>query len=118
MKPAAGFIVTAMTLPMLGMTRQPAYALPIIVLVGLGFACVIPAWNALLAYAIPKKERGAVWGFFLTIEGTGTVLGSILSGLLWDKLGPGAPFCASGGVMAVLFILHLFISQRRKVMIT
>jgi MFS transporter, DHA1 family, multidrug resistance protein len=114
----AGFAIAAVTLPLLGMTERPVFALPIIVLVGLGFACVIPAWNALIAYAIPKEERGAVWGFFLTIEGTGTVLGSILSGFLWDKLGPGAPFFASGSVMALLFILHLFISQRRKVMIT
>ncbi len=114
----AGFIATAVTLPMLGMTERPAFALPIIVLVGLGFACVIPAWNALIAYAIPQEERGAVWGFFLTIEGTGTVLGSILSGFLWDKLGPHAPFIASGSTMALLFILHLFISQRRKLMIT
>ncbi len=113
-----GFIAAAVALPMLGMTVRPAVALPIIVLVGLAFACVIPAWNALIAYAIPKEERGAVWGFFLTVEGTGTVLGSVLSGFLWDRFGPHAPFIASGSVMALLFILHLFISQRRKVMIT
>ncbi|CAM4256058.1 MFS transporter [Paenibacillus tarimensis] len=113
----AGFLVTAISLPLLGFVRDAKLALIVIAVIGLGYACIIPAWNALIAYAIPKEERGAVWGFFLTIEGAGTVLGSILSGKMWDYLGPHAPFMISGIVLFILFVLHLFISHRRPVMV-
>jgi MFS family permease len=112
-----GFLITGISLPLLGYSRDVTQALIIVAFVGLGYACVIPAWNALIAYAIPKEERGAVWGFFLTIEGSGTVLGSVLSGKLWDLFGPHAPFLISGFVLLLLFVLHLFISQRQKVVI-
>jgi DHA1 family multidrug resistance protein-like MFS transporter len=85
-----------------------------VIAVGLGYALVIPAWNALLAKAIPKEGRGAVWGAFLTIEGAGFVAGPILSGWLWDEVSHSAPFMLSGAVLSVFFILHLFISLRKS----
>lgn len=112
-----GFILAAISLPLLGMTRSLPAVLVIVAFVGIGYACIIPAWNALIAEAIPKEERGAVWGFFLTIEGLGMVLGSIMSGRLWDSFGPHMPFVLSGAVMALLFVLHLFITKRQRLMV-
>jgi MFS family permease len=86
-------------------------------LLGIGYALIIPSWNALIASVIPKEKRGAIWGFFLTIEGSGNVLGPILSGKLWDSIGYQAPFLLSGCVLAVLFVLQLFIFVDRKVMV-
>ncbi|KQO04613.1 MFS transporter [Paenibacillus sp. Leaf72] len=113
-----GFLLAAISLPLLGMTRSLPLVLVIVAIVGLGYACIIPAWNALIAQAIPKEERGAVWGFFLTIEGSGMVLGTILSGKLWDTFGHQAPFLVSGAMLLVLFVLHLFITRKQPVMIT
>ncbi|CDN43704.1 Major facilitator superfamily MFS_1 [Paenibacillus sp. P22] len=110
-----GFLVAAVALPLLGYTRQLTLVLFVVALVGLGYACIIPAWNALIAKAIPKEERGAVWGFFLTIEGLGMVLGSIMSGRLWDSYGSHAPFLISGGSLIVLFVLHLLIIRRGRI---
>ena len=87
-----GFLVSAVALPVLGYTRSLPYVLIIVAVIGFGYALIIPAWNALIAKAIPKSERGAVWGFFLTIEGLGMVFGSIMSGKLYDLFGPHAPF--------------------------
>ncbi|MFD2382613.1 MFS transporter [Paenibacillus xanthanilyticus] len=112
-----GFILSAISLPMLGYTRSLPLVLAIVAVVGLGYAMIIPAWNALIADAIPKSERGAVWGFFLTIEGLGVVAGSILSGRLFDSFGPHAPFLVSGSVMLLLFVLHLFITRRPAVVV-
>ena len=100
-----------------GLHRDLPYVLVIVMFVGVGYACIIPAWNALIADAIPKSERGAVWGFFLTIEGLGMVFGSIMSGKLWDSLGPHAPFFVSGSVLLILFVLHLFITRHRAVVV-
>lgn len=112
-----GFIMAGISLPLLGMSRWLPAVMTIVAFVGIGYACIIPAWNAFIAEAIPKKERGAVWGFFLTIEGCGSVLGSILSGRMWDSFGPHMPFLLSGGVMIVLFVLHLFITKPQPVMV-
>ncbi|HEY0829428.1 MAG TPA: MFS transporter, partial [Bacilli bacterium] len=67
--------------------------------------------------AIPSDKRGAIWGFFLTIEGSGMIVGPIVSGMLWDHLGPHAPFITSGLTLLLLFVLHLFISIEKKVMV-
>jgi DHA1 family multidrug resistance protein-like MFS transporter len=112
-----GILIAAVSLTLLGYTRSLPLVLLVVAFVGIGYACIIPAWNALIAKAIPKSERGAVWGFFLTIEGAGMVLGSILSGKLWDKLGPHAPFIFSGSVLLLLFVLHLFITRSPKLMV-
>lgn len=88
-----------------------------VIAVGFGYALVIPAWNALVASAIPERKRGAVWGFFLTIEGAGFVFGPLVSGKLWDTLGHRYPFLLSGAVLMALFVIHLFISFRKKVVI-
>ncbi|MFD0711013.1 MFS transporter [Paenibacillus sp. GCM10027626] len=112
-----GFLVAAVALPLLGFTRSLTLVLPVVALIGIGYAMIIPAWNALIATAIPKEERGAVWGFFLTIEGSGMVLGSIISGKLYDLLGPHMPFILSGSVLLLLFVLHLFITRRSAVVV-
>ncbi|MBW7473594.1 MFS transporter [Paenibacillus oenotherae] len=112
-----GFLVSAIALPILGYTRSLPAVLLIVAFVGVGYALIIPAWNALIAKAIPKSERGAVWGFFLTIEGLGMVIGSVMSGKLWDTFGPHAPFLVSGTVLTILFVLHLFITRRPKVVV-
>ncbi|UVI32244.1 MFS transporter [Paenibacillus spongiae] len=112
-----GFLLSAVALPVLGYTRSLPYVLVIVGIIGLGYALIIPAWNALIAEAIPKSERGAVWGFFLTIEGLGMVFGSIMSGKLYDMFGPHAPFLVSGSVLLLLFVLHLFITRRPAVVV-
>jgi DHA1 family multidrug resistance protein-like MFS transporter len=83
-------------------------------ILGIGYALIIPAWSALIAAAVPSEKRGAVWGFFLTIEGSGMVVGPIVSGNLWDIIGPSAPFIMSGSVLIILLVVHIFISAREK----
>jgi MFS family permease len=89
----------------------------LVAFLGLGYAFIIPSWNALIASAIPPDKRGAVWGFFLTIEGSGMIVGPIVSGKLWDVYGPQAPFWVSGIVLVALLVLQLFISTPKKVVL-
>ncbi|MDF2668469.1 MAG: transporter, major facilitator family protein [Paenibacillus sp.] len=113
----AGLIISAVSLLVFTYVEGMALLLIMVGLLGIGYALLIPSWNALIASVIPKEKRGAVWGFFLTIEGSGTVMGPIVSGLLSDKIGYHAPFIASGLVLVVLYVLQLFISIDRKVMV-
>ena len=110
-----GFMLSAITLIAFTYFDSKAIVFVLVALIGIGYACIIPAWNALIAEAIPVKERGTVWGFFLTIEGMGMIVGPIVAGRLWDDLGYHAPFVASGIILLLLFVFHIVISVDKKV---
>ncbi|GAA3407231.1 MFS transporter [Paenibacillus hodogayensis] len=113
----AGLVISSLTLLTFTFVKSIPLILTLVTLLGIGYALLIPSWNAMIASVIPKEKRGAIWGFFLTIEGSGNVIGPILSGKLWDSLGYQAPFVTSGIVLAVLFVLQLFIFVNRKAMV-
>jgi DHA1 family multidrug resistance protein-like MFS transporter len=109
-----GFLLSSLVLLAFTFTQSLAVLYIMVILLGASYAFIIPAWNALIAAAIPPDKRGAVWGFFLTIEGMGTTIGPIVSGKMWDYLGYHAPYVASGTVLFVLFLIHLYISLKRR----
>lgn len=113
----AGLIVSSITLLLFTLVDGIVMLFVMVSTLGVGYALLIPSWNALIASVIPKDKRGAVWGFFLTIEGSGTVIGPIVSGVLSDHIGYHAPFITSGIVLIVLFVLQLFIFIDRKVVV-
>lgn len=112
-----GLLLSSFTLLTFTFVSSIYVVLALVTLLGIGYALIIPSWNALIASVIPKEKRGAIWGFFLTIEGSGNVIGPIVSGKLWDSFGHQAPFVTSGLVLAALFVLQLFIFVNRKVMV-
>jgi MFS family permease len=112
-----GLVITSATLLIFTSIHSLTLLYVLVAWLGLGYAFIIPSWNALIASAIPPDKRGAVWGFFLTIEGSGMIVGPIVSGKLWDVYGPRAPFWVSGIVLVALLVLQLFISTPKKVVI-
>jgi DHA1 family multidrug resistance protein-like MFS transporter len=109
----AGFALGAATLLAFTYTRSLYVLYGFVSSLGIAFAFIIPAWNALIAAAIPKEKRGAVWGVFLTIEGLGTIAGPVVSGKLWDVYGPHAPFMASGAALALLLVMQLQLARHK-----
>ncbi|MEW9697899.1 MFS transporter [Paenibacillus sp. SI8] len=109
-----GFTISAVTLLLFTFTQTKALLYVLVAALGAGYAFIIPSWNALIASAIPPEKRGAVWGFFLTIEGLGMIVGPIVSGKLWDVFGYHAPFIMSGSVLFALLVLQMFISIPKK----
>jgi DHA1 family multidrug resistance protein-like MFS transporter len=112
-----GFFITAVTMTIFTFVHNMGALYALVAILGLGYALIIPSWNAMIASAIPPEKRGAVWGFFLTIEGLGMIVGPIVSGKLWDVYGPHAPFLTSGCVLFILLILQAFISTPQKVVV-
>jgi DHA1 family multidrug resistance protein-like MFS transporter len=110
-----GFLISSLVLLAFTFTKTMPILYLLVALLGAGYALIIPAWNSLIAAAIPPERRGAVWGFFLTIEGLGTTVGPIVSGKIWDDLGYHAPFVASGAVLFLLFMLHIYITNKRQI---
>lgn len=108
----AGFLLCAVTLIIFTMFKSLPIVYALVCLVGISYAMILPGWNTFVASLVPKGERGTVWGFFLTLQGSGMVFGPIVSGWLWDGVSHGAPFVASGMVMAAMFFIHLFLTRR------
>lgn len=107
-----GLAISASVLLVLTAVKSISILYGLVAFLGLGYALIIPSWNALLASAVPKEKRGAVWGFFLTVEGAGTTLGPIVSGWLSDMVDVRMPFVASGVVLFALLVMQWFIRTR------
>lgn len=112
-----GFSLSAAALLLFTYAKSMGVLYVLVTLLGIGYAFIIPSWNALIASAIPPEKRGAVWGFFLTIEGLGMIVGPIVSGKLWDVYGYHTPFLMSGCVLVTLLVLQMFISIPKKGMV-
>ncbi|UKS30110.1 MFS transporter [Paenibacillus sp. HWE-109] len=112
-----GFSLSAAVLLCFTFAKSMLLLYVLVAVLGIGYAFIIPSWNALIASAIPPEKRGAVWGFFLTIEGLGMIVGPIVSGKLWDVYGYHAPFLMSGFVLVLLLVLQMFISIPKKGMV-
>lgn len=69
------------------------------VLLGISYALTAPAWLAMVSELAPPGRMGLAVGASETVQGLGLVLGPLLGGLLWDALGPQAPFVASAGIL-------------------
>jgi len=85
-----------------------------VALVGISYAFILPGWNTFVSHLVPKGERGAIWGFFLTLQGSGMVVGPLVSGKIWDVMGHEAPFIVSSLVMATLFVVHLLLIRKPR----
>jgi MFS family permease len=76
-------------------------------LVGLSYAVVLPAWNSLLARAIPPERQATGWGVFSTVEGAGAAIGPVVGGILAKNLGYQAPFSFGMVIFLVMAMFYL-----------
>ncbi|HUW65176.1 MAG TPA: MFS transporter [Spirochaetia bacterium] len=76
-------------------------------LVGFCYAIVLPAWNSLLAKAIPPERQATGWGVFSTVEGAGAAIGPVLGGVLAKDLGYHAPFAFGTVIFLVMALFYL-----------
>ncbi|MFD1989577.1 MFS transporter [Paenibacillus nicotianae] len=109
-----GFLLAGTALIGIASTTVLAWIWIFVVCVGLSYAMILPAWNSLLANLVPAQERGMIWGLFLTLQGSGLVIGPLVSGKLWDIISPQAPFFVSASSMFILFGIHWIMIRHRK----
>jgi MFS family permease len=79
----SGFAMSAISLVLFSLVaREPLSAYLLAGLVGFSYAIVLPAWNNLLAKAIPPERQATGWGVFATVEGMGIAVGPALGGIM------------------------------------
>ncbi|HEX3044218.1 MAG TPA: MFS transporter [Bacillota bacterium] len=118
---ASGFLLAAVSLFILATYGNARNVWFIVGFVGLSYALIQPAWNALLAGAIPPEQRGVLMGLFMAAEGIGFAVGPMIGGYLGTyshtfpeaiaKTGPALPFYISSIcliIMALVYLLYPF----------
>jgi MFS family permease len=77
-------------------------------LAGVGYALLVPAWNALVMDWIPENARGLFLGAVATAQGIGLAVGPSLGGALWERVGVYAPFEAAALCLGFAVVLTLW----------
>lgn len=104
----AGFLLSALFLGVVPLTQNLAYVFTLVVLVGLSYAIILPAWNSLLAEAIPAEHQATGWGIFSTLEGLGIAVGPALGGLISAIIHPASAIYLSAMILAGMGLFYLF----------
>jgi predicted MFS family arabinose efflux permease len=79
----SGFAMSSISLVLFSLVaREPLSAYLLAGLVGFSYAVVLPAWNNLLAKAIPPERQATGWGVFATVEGMGIAVGPAIGGIM------------------------------------
>ncbi|MDR7523211.1 MAG: MFS transporter [Armatimonadota bacterium] len=96
----AGTVLGALGMWLIPFSRHLTWLAAGGILLGSSYALTMPAWLALVTERAPQGSLGLAVGASETVQGMGLVLGPLLGGLLWDTLGPQAPFIASAAALS------------------
>lgn len=108
----AGFVGVAFGLYMMTTLEALWTALFWAVVLGVSYAALLPAWNALLAQFVPPQQKGVGWGLFSTVEGIGVMLGPVIGGLIGDTFGLSVPFLFAAAVFLFIGFFYMWFPLR------
>ena len=81
---------------------------------GLYMALTDGVGKALIADHAPKDQRGRALGIFNLATGGTTIASSVIAGVLWDRVGPAAPFWLGAGAAAVALAILIVVRASAK----
>lgn len=103
-----GFLTFGIVLYLL--TLKPTYGMALVwaLILGLSYAAVLPAWNALLAAYVPPGQQGLGWGVFSTVEGIGGMIGPYVGGVLAISLSESWVVALAGSLFMLISLFYVF----------
>ncbi|XEC97533.1 MFS transporter [Paenibacillus tarimensis] len=107
-----GFGLFAFTLYLLTWNPPLWECIVIAAVLGISYAALLPAWNALLAAYVPPAQQGLGWGLFSTIEGIGVMLGPVAGGVLASIRGEPSVIWTSSVLFALIALFYLWFPIR------
>ncbi len=111
---AVGFLVFAGVYVGFGFASASAAVWPLFALYGLHMALTEGVGRALIADSVPARSRGTALGLYTGAMGAMILVASVLAGVLWDEIGPSAPFFLGGATAAASLILLLALLPRSR----
>ena len=98
----------------LGLAYTGATAIwPLLAIYGVYIALTDGVGKALLADHAPRERRGFAIGLFYLGSGLATLVSSVVAGVLWDRVGPAAPFWFGSATAAAAVLLLIVIRPWR-----
>lgn len=107
-----GFVLFGLVLFALTLGPSIKLALLFAFVLGLSYAAVLPAWNALLAAYVPPGQQGLGWGVFSTVEGVGGMIGPYVGGVLATALSQSHVVGLAGLLFMIISIFYVFFPFR------
>ncbi|WP_424768698.1 MFS transporter [Paenibacillus sp. sgz302251] len=107
-----GFTVFALALYLLAWSLTFWYCLLIAIALGLSYATILPAWNALLAAYVPPKQEGLGWGILSTFEGIGVMIGPVAGGFIAAWNGETSVFWISALLFGLIGVFYLWLPSQ------
>lgn len=104
----AGFGLGAIFIPIMIHLHSIIWVCGGVIGVGAAYALILPSWNSVIANAVSERQRGVMWGAFMTIEGLGMATGPFLGGQLWTWFTPATPFYAASGILIFMMLFYSF----------
>ncbi|MBE1443685.1 MFS transporter [Paenibacillus sp. OAS669] len=102
----AGFTAFAVILFLLTFAKYLWLSLLLAALLGISYAAVLPAWNALLAQYVPKNNQGMGWGLFSSVEGIGVIIGPVLGGWIADTFSESFTIMTSAVLLGFIAVYY------------
>lgn len=93
-----GFLLYAATYAALALTHAPSVSWAMFIGMGLYMALTDGVARALVANLAPGEHRAGVLGLHSMVTSAALLPASIIAGLLWDHVGPAAPFAFGAGL--------------------
>ncbi len=107
-----GFLAFGIVL--FALTGHPPLALSLFwaFVLGISYAAVLPAWNALLAAFVPPGQQGLGWGVLSTVEGIGGMIGPIIGGFIATRFNESSVVGLAGIMFIVISMFYVFFPYR------
>lgn len=111
-----GYIIFALVYLGFGLFTSKEAIILLFIAYGIYTAFITAAERAFVAETAPANLKGTLLGLHGMLQGIGLLLSSIIAGLLWDYMGPSAPFLfgSSMGFMAAIAIAFILSDVDRK----
>lgn len=106
---AVGFLVFGLVYLGFALAGGSGLVWPLFLCYGVPLAMTEGVGRAFVANLVPADRRGSFLGLYYTAIGLTAVVASVLAGVLWDQVGPAAPFAlgASTGLAAALLLVGI-----------
>jgi multidrug resistance protein len=109
----AGLLIDAVGLLVLAFVRSWVALAPALLALTVGQGLVQTTMSSTLAGRADPARRGEVLGAQQSAGGLARVVGPVLGGVLFERIGPGAPYVVGAAVMAVVLVLFQAATQSR-----
>lgn len=111
-----GYIIFALVYLGFGLFNAKEAIVLLFIAYGIYTAFITAAERAFVAETAPANLKGTLLGIYGMLQGLGLLLSSIIAGLLWDYVGPSAPFLFGSimGLVAAIAIAFILSEGDRR----